>query len=40
MSKGSYDGIFIVGAAQSAYAKKTDKNLHRLLWEALNGAVE
>ncbi len=40
MSKGSYDGVFVVGAAQSAYAKNTDKSLHRLLWEALHGAVK
>jgi acetyl-CoA acetyltransferase len=34
-----YEGVFVVGAAQSAYAKRTDKSLHRLLWEALDGAM-
>lgn len=39
MVKGRYDGVFVVGAAQSAYAKNTDNSLHQLLWDALHGAV-
>lgn len=39
MTRGNYEGVFVVGAAQSAYAKSTDKSLHRLLWEALDGAT-
>lgn len=40
MSPTNYDGVYVVGAAQSTYAKSTSKTLHRLLWEALDGAVK
>jgi acetyl-CoA acetyltransferase len=39
MARSRYEGVFVVGAAQSAYAKRVDKSLHRLLWEALDGAL-
>jgi acetyl-CoA acetyltransferase len=31
---GAFDGVFIVGAGQTAYAKRADKSVQRLLYEA------
>lgn len=39
MSEG-FEGVYIVGFGQTAYEKHTEKSLHRLLWEALAGAVQ
>lgn len=39
MAVGSYDGVVIVGVGQTPYEKSTTKPLHRLLWEALDGAL-
>lgn len=40
MSKGNYDGVYIVGCGQTAYEKKTDKTSPRLIWEATDLALK
>ncbi len=35
----NYDGVFIVGAGQTAYEKRTAKSAHRLMWEAAGRAL-
>ena len=39
MTKGSFDGVYIVGAGQTPYEKKTEKTSQRLLWEASDRAL-
>jgi acetyl-CoA acetyltransferase len=36
---GAFDGVFIVGAGQTAYAKRADKSVQRLLYEAGSAAL-
>ncbi|MSQ55470.1 MAG: thiolase family protein [Betaproteobacteria bacterium] len=40
MSKGNYDGVYIVGCGQTEYEKKTGKTSPRLIWEATQLALE
>lgn len=40
MRSEGYEGVYIVGAAQTAYEKRTWKSVHRLFWEAFHGALE
>ena len=39
MAKGSYDGVYVVGAGQTLYEKRTEKTVHRLIWEASDLAL-
>lgn len=39
MDKGSFEGVYIVGAGQTAYEKKTEKTPQRLIWEASSLAL-
>lgn len=39
MTKGTYEGVYIVGAGQTPYEKRTDKPLHRVIWEAGDAAL-
>ena len=40
MTKGSFDGVYIVGCGQTAYEKKTTKTSPRLIWEAAHLALD
>ena len=39
MTKGSYDGVYVVGYGQTEYTKRTDKVIQRLIWEAIDKAL-
>ncbi len=40
MTASSFEGVYVVGAGQSAYQKKTDKPVQRVLWEACDAALK
>jgi acetyl-CoA acetyltransferase len=40
MTSKNYDGVFIVGAGQTKYEKRTDKTVQRLIWEASDLALK
>lgn len=37
--KGTFEGVYVVGAGQTAYEKKTTKHVQRLIWEASDLAL-
>lgn len=39
MPTGAYDGVYIVGAGQTPYVKRTEKPVQRLIWEASDLAL-
>ena len=39
MLSGPYDGVYIVGAGQTPYEKRTEKPVQRLIWEASDLAI-
>lgn len=39
LPKGTFEGVYIVGAGQTAYEKKTTKHVQRLIWEASDLAL-
>ncbi len=39
MAARDYAGVFVAGAGQTPYAKKTDKPVQRVLWEAADAAL-
>jgi acetyl-CoA acetyltransferase len=39
LTRGSFEGVYIAGAGQTAYEKKTDKTCQRLIWEASSLAL-
>ena len=39
MRNGSFEGVYIVGAGETAYEKRTDKTVQRLIWEASDLAL-
>jgi acetyl-CoA acetyltransferase len=39
MNPGNYDGVYIVGAGQTPYEKRTAKTVQRLIWEASDLAL-
>jgi len=39
MVNSGFEGVYIVGAAQTAYEKRSSKSVHRLFWEAFDGAL-
>lgn len=39
MGTGSFDGVFVVGAGQTPYEKRTEKPVQRLIWEASDRAL-
>jgi acetyl-CoA acetyltransferase len=39
MPKGTYEGVYIAGAGQTTYRKRTDEPLQRVLWEAADRAL-
>ena len=38
-ARAGYEGVFIVGAGQTAYEKRSTKPVHRLLWEATDAGL-
>jgi len=36
---GGYDGVYVVGAGQTPYEKRTEKTVQRLIWEASDRAL-
>jgi len=39
MPQRSYEGVFVAGAGQTPYEKRTDKPVQRVLWEACDAAL-
>ncbi len=39
MAARKFDGVFVAGAGQTTYAKKTDKPVQRVLWEGADAAL-
>ncbi|MFQ5757052.1 MAG: thiolase family protein [Acidiferrobacterales bacterium] len=39
MKRGRYDGVYIVGAGQTRYEKRTEKPVQRLIWEAIDAGL-
>jgi acetyl-CoA acetyltransferase len=40
MAAKPFDGVYIVGAGQSAYEKRTDRPIQRVFWEAMQSALD
>lgn len=40
MAARNFEGVFVVGAGQTVYAKKTDKPVQRVLWEGADAALK
>ena len=38
-ARAGYEGVFIVGAGQTAYEKRSTKPVHRLMWEATDAGL-
>ena len=38
-ARNPYQGVFIVGAGQTTYEKRSDKPIFRVLWEALDAGL-
>src|SRR6266568_4544023 len=39
MRQNPYEGVYIVGAGQADYEKRSTKSVHRVLWEALDAGL-
>ncbi|MBM3733987.1 MAG: thiolase family protein [Acidimicrobiia bacterium] len=39
MARTPYEGVFVVGAGQTVYQKRSDKTVHRVIWEALDAGL-